>query len=155
MEKTISIYFNNFVKSALERENLYFRSLNVEGERAAMNKNVEFILKKFIKKYKNNLVGIEELITSSLNSNLSDIGRTELNNKIEHKETPYPISMDIKTIDELEELRNDINIELGVKFNKIFFFNFIMLNYYISNKENILKKELEFWNQDYLKKGNQ
>lgn len=154
MEKKVSIYFNSFVKSALERETLYYKSLIIDGPRSTINKNIEYILDQFVEKYTNNIPGIEELIYLALNKNMSEISKEDFKKQYDHDLSAYPIVMEEDVINKVEELRNKINNELGIKFNKIYFFNFIILNYYMENKSDILKRELEFWNQNYFINGN-
>lgn len=144
MEKKVSIYFNTFVKSALERETLYYKNLDIDGPRATIFKNIEFILRDFINTYQDNISEVSKLIYLSINKNIE-----------ENKLSAYPVLLEEDLLEKVEEIRLNINEKIGIKINKINFFNFILLSYYIQKREEILKRELEFWNQDYFKKGKQ
>lgn len=153
MEKKVSIYFNSFVKSALERETLYHKSVMIDGPRSTIYKNIEFILKDFISKYRENIEDIKELIYNSLNKDIEDVNKDDFKKQYDHDLTAYPILINDEVLETIEEIRNKINDELGIKFNKIYFFNFIILNYFMENKSEILKRELDFWEQPYFKNG--
>lgn len=144
MEKKVSIYFNSFVKSALERETLFYKNSEIDGPRSTIFKNIEYILKEFIAINKDNISAITESIYRSLNKSISN-----------EKLSAYPVLIEEQVLIDVEELRLKINDTLGVKFNKMNFLNFILLTYYIQKKDEIIKREMEFWNQPYFKRGKQ
>lgn len=136
-----TFYFTNFNHLALDRDTLYYKSKDIEGERATIAKNVEYIIKKILEEYKSNSTYLNYALNKSL--------------ELKHNNKPYPIEIDDNLLKDIEIVKKDLEQKLNLNIDKIYFINLIIFTYFQMHKNEIIMRELEFWNQDYFLKGNQ
>lgn len=138
MKKT-SFYFMNFVNYAIYSEVLNYKMMDIEGPRATVSKNVEFILSDFLKRYKNDSI------------NFNFIGHTLSDEKImTYDKKAHPINIDENVLKQIYELRGSVEKRLNCKIKKIDFINIIFLEYFAKHRAEIAKRAIEFWSKNYF-----
>jgi hypothetical protein len=151
--KQVSCYLNEQIKLALEKESNQFKSIDSSGPRSSINKNAIFIFEDFMKKFDKNIKGIEKLIEQSFNIKIKNINQKEFEKILSVDYIQYPLKLTNSFKKRLDEFRVRCNDTLGFNLGKRSFYNFILLTYYIQNRIEIAKKEIDFWSQNHFEKG--
>jgi hypothetical protein len=156
----VSFYISIAQKISLEFEVIYYK--NLEGEegkhRNTINKNILFILESFVDKYINNIQGFKDVVLSTVVIPIDS--KTTLNNKnmmrdmssYQRKLIAYPLKLSKSFMAKFELFIKRCEEELNFNFSKTTFYNIILLDYYLHNKADIAKWQMEHWTQDYYQK---
>ena len=161
-EKTnqVSFYISVAQKISLDFDVIYYKNLNTEegNKRNTINKNISFILKAFVDKYINNIQGVKDVVLSTVIMPIDS--KTTLNNKnmmrdmssYQRKLITYPLKLSKSFMSKFELFKKKCEEELDFNFSKTTFYNIILLDYYLHNKAEIAKWQMEHWTQDYYQK---
>lgn len=158
----VSCYLSVAQKTSLEFEVVYYKNIETkEGkDRNTINKNISYILEQFIDKYMNNIEAVRDVVASTLIAPINP--KTVLNNKMMMRDMssyqrqliPYPLKLSKSFMAKFELFKKNCEEKLNFNFSKTTFYNVILLDYYLHNKANIAKWQMEHWMQDYYKKRN-
>jgi hypothetical protein len=131
-----SFYFTDFNHSALEKNAMHFKSINIEHCRGTIPKELEFILNEFIEHQKNTPNYVYDELKSSLD--------------LKHNNKAYPITISDKNLLlDIESIKINLEKVLNIKIEKIYFFNLIIFKYYQRHSKEILERELMFWSNNF------
>ncbi|WP_323585347.1 hypothetical protein [Aliarcobacter butzleri] len=150
----VPLYFNNDIKSALDREVIYYKSIDDE-EKKDLFKIIAYILNIFYDKYVDKIKDLYVLINlvygkeDLKNDNIRN-WRRELRNNHGYNSKRHPIEIEKEVLDKIEKIRIKLKDEEGIDFPKIYFFNFVIATYFMENKTKLLKREIEFWSNKYF-----
>lgn len=147
--KQVSCYFNEAIKIALEKESVQFKAQDSAGTRSSINKNAIFIFEEFINKYSSKPESIKDLIEVSFDVKIKNINQKELMRILDVDYIQYPLKLTKSFQSKLNEFREWCNKSIGFKLGKRSFYNFILLTYYIQNRVEIAKREIDFWSQHF------
>ena len=143
----VSCYISAAQKISLEFDVIYYKNLTTEEGKArnTINKNISFILDSFIDKYMDNIEEVKELSNRNMMRDMSSYQRQLIS---------YTLKLTTAFIEKFDLFKKKCEDELDFNFSKTTFYNIILLDYYLHNKADIAKWQMEHWTQDYYKKRN-
>ena len=128
--------------------------------RNTINKNISFILDSFIDKYMDNIEEVKKVVLATVlipdNSKKALTNRNMMRDMSSYQRQliSYPLKLTTAFIEKFALFKKKCEDELDFNFSKTTFYNIILLDYYLHNKADIAKWQMEHWTQDYYKKRN-
>lgn len=158
----VSCYITPAQKISLEFDVIYYKNLTTEEGKArnTINKNISFILDSFINKYMDNIEEVKKVVLATVL--IPNTSKTTLKNKdvmrdmssYQRQLISYPLKLSKAFMVKFELFKKKCDEQLDFNFSKTTFYNIILLDYYLHNKADIAKWQMEHWTQDYYKKRN-
>jgi len=150
--KQLSCYLNEKLKYALDKESSYFKFLGDES-RDTINKNLVFIVERFIDNYLTEPEKVEQMIVRILGvKNVAAAQKKKITQILDIKLKSYPLKFTDEFNEKIEDFIKQYYVTYGFKFQKIHLYNLILLDYYMEHKVEIAKNELEFWSSEYFRR---
>lgn len=148
--KQVSCYLNENLKFAIEKEAGGFKYEGNEA-RNSINRDMSYIIETFIDKYTDRIEEVADIVVkvSSVDS-FDSVNQKELLKTLDYSLKAYPLKLSENFNKKLDKFRIKCNEVFGFKFSKTGLYNLILLDYFIENKVDLAKKDLEFWMQDYF-----
>lgn len=158
----VSCYISAAQKISLEFDVIYYKNLTTEEGKArnTINKNISFILDSFIDKYMDNIEEVKKVVLATVlipdNSKKALTNRNMMRDMSSYQRQliSYPLKLTTAFIEKFDLFKKKCEDELDFNFSKTTFYNIILLDYYLHNKADIAKWQMEHWTQDYYKKRN-
>lgn len=149
--KQLSCYLNEKLKYALDMESSYYKFIG-NDERSTINKNLVFIIEKFIDSYLTEPEKVEQMIVRILGvKSVAYAQRKKITQILDIQLKSYPLKFSDDFNKKIENFISQYYSTYGFKFQKIHLYNLILLNYYMETKVEIAKNVLEFWHDEYFR----